>query len=69
MSPFGAFPVDEFLEQQKRLKEDDDRIRITYEDPGQREERRRLMGLGNLELSTPASGSATRRRSSRIAGF
>lgn len=54
----------------------DETMRVMYEDPGQRDEKRRLMNL--LKSSTPpetvngesnGSVSARTRRSTRIAGF
>lgn len=76
MSPFGDFDDDFKIHEQRR--EEDDMIRITYEDPGQREERRRLMGLmkakggGKDEVAVPMDSNPREmrtRRSSRIAGF
>lgn len=71
MSPFETYDELNLLESSIV----DDSMRVTYEDPGQREERRRLMSLlkvgGADDMNGKAGGkeSSRIRRSSRIAGF
>jgi len=70
MTPFD--PLDEFSLQERHVV--DDTMRVTYEDPCQREERRKLMSLlkgagkGKGGVDGADKGVMVR-RSSRIAGF
>ncbi|KAG5636707.1 hypothetical protein H0H81_007103 [Sphagnurus paluster] len=75
MDPFGVQPLDE-LEPGGA----EESIRVTYEDPKQREETKRLMSLLNVNINGAAAGpsdsgaegrkgSLKPRKSARIAGF
>ena len=74
--PFGSYnAVDEFESEGGKLE--DESMRVMYEDPGQRDEKKRLINLlkiqaGGEEDPLGSSGGfekRTRRRSVRIAGF
>jgi len=48
------------------VRQSEDSLRVTYEDPGQEAEKRKLMVLLGEEESVSKTG---RRRSARVAGF
>lgn len=68
---FGTYDDDVDLLERSHVGEES--MRVTYVDPGQRDERKRLMSLlkgDNVpELGEGLKASSLRRRSSRIAGF
>ncbi|PPR02379.1 hypothetical protein CVT24_011721 [Panaeolus cyanescens] len=71
-NPFAdGFAGDDSFEGLGNIKAEDQSIRVMYEDPGQREEKDRILGLlKNDHVALPVTSSnSARRRTTRVGGF
>ena len=68
LNPFGSYPVD--VPECSPPESQQESIRVMYEDPGQRDEKQRLMNILNGKSSENVESlDRLSRRSQRIPGF